>query len=60
RRLRVRLSADYERLDFLRVLRSHPAEQIHDAGPLIAPPQSELQGPLPVPPKAGTAGAGNG
>ncbi|MFC3057843.1 rod shape-determining protein MreC [Paenirhodobacter populi] len=37
RRLRVRLAADYERLDFLRVLRSHPAEQIRDAGPLIAP-----------------------
>ena len=38
RRLRVRLAADYERLDFLRVLRSHPAEQLHDAGPLIPPP----------------------
>ena len=37
RRLRVRLSADYERLNFLRVLRSHPAEQLHDAGPLIPP-----------------------
>ncbi|WP_415182717.1 rod shape-determining protein MreC [Phaeovulum sp.] len=38
RRLRVRLAADYERLDFLRVLRSHPAEQLHDAGVLIPPP----------------------
>lgn len=38
RRLRVRLAADYGRLDFLRVLRSHPAEQLHDAGPLIPPP----------------------
>ncbi len=37
RRLRVRLSADYERLDFLRVLRSHPAESITDPGGLIAP-----------------------
>lgn len=37
KRLRVRLSADYERLDFLRVLRSHPAEQLRDAGPLIPP-----------------------
>ena len=37
-RLRVRLSADYERLDFLRVLRSHPAERIEDPGSLIAPP----------------------
>jgi rod shape-determining protein MreC len=36
-RLRVRLSADYERLDFLRVLRSRPAERISDPGQLIAP-----------------------
>ena len=43
RRLRVRLSADYERLDFLRVLRSHPAEQLKDAGPLIPPPPQELE-----------------
>ena len=42
RRLRVRLAADYERLDFLRVLRSHPAEQLHDAGPLIPPPEPPL------------------
>jgi rod shape-determining protein MreC len=38
RRLKVRLAADYERLDFLRVLRSHPAERIGDPGSLIAPP----------------------
>ncbi|AQS49099.1 MULTISPECIES: rod shape-determining protein MreC [Thioclava] len=37
KRLRVRLAADYERLDFLRVLRSHPAERIENAGGLIAP-----------------------
>lgn len=43
RRLRVRLSADYERLDFLRVLRSHPAEQLQDAGPLIPPPPQLLE-----------------
>ncbi|MPL94953.1 rod shape-determining protein MreC [Rhodobacter sp. 140A] len=43
RRLRVRLSADYERLDFLRVLRSHPAEQLQDAGPLIPPPPQVLE-----------------
>ena len=42
RRLRVRLSADYERLDFLRVLRSHPAEQLRDAGPLIPPAPAEV------------------
>lgn len=48
RRLRVRLAADYERLDFLRVLRSHPAEQLRDAGPLIPP----------APPAAAGADAG--
>jgi rod shape-determining protein MreC len=37
RRLRVRLAADYERLEFLRVLRSRSAEQIDDPGNLIAP-----------------------
>jgi rod shape-determining protein MreC len=36
-RKRVTLAADYERLDFLRVLRSRPAEVITDAGGLIAP-----------------------
>ncbi|MGC9370368.1 MAG: rod shape-determining protein MreC [Paracoccaceae bacterium] len=38
RRLRVRLAADYERLEFLRVLRSHAHEVITDTGGLIAPP----------------------
>lgn len=37
-RLRVRLAADYERLEFLRVLRSREHEQIHDPGGLLAPP----------------------
>lgn len=37
RRLKVRLAADYERLDFLRVLRSRPAPHIDDPGSLIAP-----------------------
>ena len=35
RRLRVRLSADYERLEFLRVLRAQPHEVIDDAGELL-------------------------
>ena len=43
RRLRVRLAADYERLTFLRVLRSHAAEAIDEAGGLIAPPYSEIE-----------------
>ncbi|WP_372839578.1 rod shape-determining protein MreC [Phaeovulum sp.] len=37
-RLRVLLAADYERLDFLRVLRGHPIEQLQDVGALIPPP----------------------
>lgn len=37
-RLRVRLAADYERLDFLRVLRSMPTPAVSDPGSLIAPP----------------------
>ena len=38
-RLRVRLSADYERLEFLRVLRDHGKESITGTGGLIAPEQ---------------------
>ncbi|HHX89936.1 MAG TPA: rod shape-determining protein MreC [Paracoccus sp.] len=37
RRLRVRLAADYGRLDFLRVLRSRPAERIEHSGSLLRP-----------------------
>ena len=36
-RLRVILAADYQRLEFLRVLRSHEIAAITDAGALIAP-----------------------
>ncbi|MEN8889412.1 MAG: rod shape-determining protein MreC [Celeribacter marinus] len=39
RRLRVALSADYERLDYLRVLRTHEGEKILDPGTLITGPQ---------------------
>ena len=35
--MRVRLSADYGRLEFLRVLRSRPSEQIEDPGGLVLP-----------------------
>lgn len=38
RRLRVVLAADYQRLEFLRVLRSHELEPIRDPGSLVAPP----------------------
>ncbi len=37
RRLRVRLAAEYDRLEFLRVLRSPEGESITDPGGLIAP-----------------------
>ncbi|MGB3178782.1 MAG: rod shape-determining protein MreC [Albidovulum sp.] len=47
-RLRVRLSADYERLSFLRVLRSHPAEQITESGALIAPETLQQIQPTPT------------
>lgn len=42
RRLRVRLAADYERLQFLRVLRSQPAERVTDPGALVLPPSGAL------------------
>ncbi len=47
RRLRVRLAADYERLEFLRVLRSPVTEVISDPGSLIAPvtPAPPIFGP---------------
>lgn len=49
RRLRVQLSADYGRLEFLRVLRSHRLEPITDPGALVAPPQPspDMIGPMP-------------
>lgn len=47
-RLRVRLAADYERLEFLRVLRDHGKERIERPGDLIAPEVSGgfMQGDL--------------
>ena len=62
-RLRVRLAADYQRLEFLRVLRSHQAEVIDDAGDLLIPPQPvPVAEPLtPQAPRAAAAdGAGEG
>jgi rod shape-determining protein MreC len=37
RQLRVRLAADYQRLEFLRVLRSRPLERVDDTGTLLVP-----------------------
>jgi len=52
RRLRVILSADYQRLEFLRVLRSHELEPITSTGAVIAPPLA----PQPTPFAEGTPG----
>ncbi len=52
-RFRVWLAADYEQLEFLRVLRSHRGEVITDTGGLIVPPQ-----PVPEPVPDETAGEG--
>lgn len=41
-RLRVRLVADYERLEFLRVLRNPGTEVIKDPGALLAPTSDEV------------------
>lgn len=56
RRLRVRLAADYGRLEFLRVLRSRPLEQITSTGDLVLP-QSE--GPDPAPEAAADRASGS-
>jgi rod shape-determining protein MreC len=61
RRLRVRLAADYERLEFLRVLRSHESERIAEPGALIPPPPRAA--PLPEAealPATADAGGGDG
>jgi len=42
-RLRVRLAADYERLEFLRVLRHHGAETVTDPGNLVRPVAEQPQ-----------------
>jgi len=59
-RMRVRIAADYERLEFLRVLRSYDHEPIDDPGGLIAPALPAL----PAPPVTGApraaVEAGNG
>jgi rod shape-determining protein MreC len=50
-RLRVRLAADYQRLEFLRVLRSQPHEEIMDPNDLLAP-EAEFFGPATITPSA--------
>ena len=55
RRLRVRLSADYQRLEFLRVLRAQPHEEINDPGRLLVP-ETEFFGPAALTSLGGTDG----
>ncbi|MCB6178433.1 rod shape-determining protein MreC [Rhodobacter sp. Har01] len=71
RRLRVSLAADYQRLEFLRVLRSHELVPITDAGGLVAPPllpsipqpEVDAEGEAAAPPAPGggdVEGTGSG
>jgi len=53
RRLRVRLSGDYERLQFLRVLRSQPTERVTDPGGLVLPATPVLPASPPAAPIVG-------
>jgi len=50
-RLRARPSADFSRLNFLRVMRSHPGSSLSDPGGLIGPPwplpETNLDTPTP-------------
>jgi rod shape-determining protein MreC len=59
-RLRVRLAADYQRLEFLRVLRSQPHENIGDPSNLLTP-EAEFFGPAAINPAAlNTSSLGDG
>ena len=55
-RLRVRLAADYERLEFLRVLRSLETERIAEPGGLVAPEREAQTVALPPQGADGTDG----
>lgn len=58
-RMRTRLSADLERLEFLRVLRSQPAARIEEAGTLLAPTIPPMM-PVEPPAEANESEAGDG
>ncbi|MFK7938349.1 MAG: rod shape-determining protein MreC [Roseovarius sp.] len=51
-RIRVRLAADYERLEFLRVLRNYGHRQIDDPGSLIAPAPATVSDDIAATPEA--------
>lgn len=55
-RNRLLLAADYGRLEFLRVLRSHPSELLNDSGRLITPESPDFIGPK-LPERSGEAGS---
>jgi rod shape-determining protein MreC len=57
KRLRVQLEADFDRLEYLRILRSRAVEPITDTGALVVP-IPEMQGP-PAP-SSGTASSSVG
>ncbi|WP_298434349.1 rod shape-determining protein MreC [uncultured Jannaschia sp.] len=59
-RLRVRLSADTNRLEYLRVLRTRPAREIESTGDLIAPPAGPVQGPVRPEPAPDATAEGDG
>ena len=44
RRLRLQLTAEYERLEFLRVLRFQPRERIETSGGLVGVPNKNIRG----------------
>ncbi len=50
RRLRIRLAADYGRLEFLRVIRSHSSEKITDPGALLTPSTLPILPTVPIMP----------
>lgn len=56
-RMRVRLAADYERLEFLRVLRHLGTERLGEPGGLILPEVGPMQGPA-LPPETPLADGG--
>ena len=60
-RLRVQLAADYSRLEFLRVLRSHPGEILREAGSLIVmnPALAPVADGAPAPALTGGAAVGD-
>ena len=49
-RLRVRLAADFERLEFLRVLRHHGSEKVNEDAAVVRDDATGMIAPLPFDP----------